>query len=245
MVHLKKKRSIVTLLQQHEPAHGGYVGQGGLTAAVCGDVFASPSTEAVCAAIRHCAGPKGALLIVKNYTGDRLNFGLAAERCKGEGYRVEMIVVGEDAAIPSADVGMAGRRGLCGTVLVHKVAGAVAESGADLDSVLDAANHVASHMRTIGISLTSCNIPGAPADPSSAARLNHDEMEVGLGIHGEPGFKKEAFKGCQDAMERAVRLLMEERKGALDDSFDAGGGDDDSPTAPPPSTAPRAASTFG
>lgn len=112
----------------HEPAHAGYVGRGMLTAAVSGDVFASPSTDAVLAALRAVGGPAGILLIVKNYTGDRLNFGLAAELARGEGIPVEIVIVNDDAALGTAEE-TAGRRGIAGTVLVHKVAGAAAEAG--------------------------------------------------------------------------------------------------------------------
>src|SRR5438477_12135112 len=117
----------------HEPAHAGYVGRGMLSAAVAGDVFTSPSPNAVLAAIRATAGPAGALLIIKNYTGDRLNFGLAAELARSEGVPVEMVLVADDVALSAAAGG--GRRGLAGTVLVHKVAGAVAERGAPLAEV--------------------------------------------------------------------------------------------------------------
>ena len=118
----------------HEPAHVGYVGQGMLTAAVCGDVFSSPSADAVLEAIRAVAGEAGVLLIVKSYTGDRLNFGLAAEIARGEGIPVDMVVVSDDAAL-HADGDHAGRRGLAGTVLVHKVAGAAAAAGHSLAEV--------------------------------------------------------------------------------------------------------------
>jgi dihydroxyacetone kinase len=104
----------------HEPAHAGYVGEGMLTAAICGDVFASPPVDSILAGIRAVTGTEGCLLIVKNYTGDRLNFGLAAEQAKSEGYKVETVIVGEDCALPPPR-GIAGRRGLAGTVLVHKV----------------------------------------------------------------------------------------------------------------------------
>src|SRR3954452_6592871 len=118
----------------HEPAHAGYVGRGMLSAAVAGDVFTSPAPDAVLAAIRATAGPAGALLVIKNYTGDRLNFGLAAEMARAEGIPVESVLVADDVAL-AASAGHAGRRGLAGTILVHKVAGAVAESGATLTAV--------------------------------------------------------------------------------------------------------------
>src|SRR6516164_1244928 len=126
----------------HEPAHAGYVGRGMLSAAVAGDVFASPSPDAVLAALRATAGPAGALLIVKNYTGDRLNFGLAAELARAEGVPVETVLVADDVAL-TASAGHAGRRGLAGTILVHKIAGAAAESGAPLMTVASVARKAA------------------------------------------------------------------------------------------------------
>src|SRR4051794_29825209 len=139
----------------HEPAHAGYVGRGMLSAAVAGDVFTSPGPDAVLAAIRAVAGPPGCLLIVKNYTGDRLNFGLAAEMARAEGIPVEVAVVADDAALAdSAD--HPGRRGLAGTVLVHKVAGAAAEAGADLLAVAAEARAAAEAVRTMGVALSPC-----------------------------------------------------------------------------------------
>eukprot|EP00195_Chlamydomonas_chlamydogama_P006031 CAMPEP_0202906546 /NCGR_PEP_ID=MMETSP1392-20130828/39357_1 /ASSEMBLY_ACC=CAM_ASM_000868 /TAXON_ID=225041 /ORGANISM="Chlamydomonas chlamydogama, Strain SAG 11-48b" /LENGTH=587 /DNA_ID=CAMNT_0049595115 /DNA_START=17 /DNA_END=1780 /DNA_ORIENTATION=+ len=168
----------------HEPAHAGYVGRGMLAAAVCGEVFASPSAEAVLAAIRTVTGPAGCLLVVKNYTGDRLHFGLAAEQAKAEGLSVEMVVVGEDVAIEQP--GLAGRRGLAGTVLVHKAAGAAAAQGASLAEVVAVAKCVAENSATLGVALKVCTLPGK--EPSD--RLGPGEIEIGLGIHGEPGHTK-------------------------------------------------------
>ncbi|EFJ15518.1 hypothetical protein SELMODRAFT_271610 [Selaginella moellendorffii] len=166
----------------HEPAHAGYVGPGMLTAAVCGDVFASPSVNAILAGIRSVTGPKGCLLIVKNYTGDRLNFGLAAEQAKAEGFKVEMVIVGDDCAIQTPR-GVAGRRGLAGTIFVHKVAGAAADAGLNLDEVKAEAKRVAQLVGTMGVALSVCTLPGqGPSD-----RLGPGKMELGLGIHGEPG----------------------------------------------------------
>lgn len=187
----------------HEPAHAGFVGAGMLDAAVCGDIFASPPVDAVLAGIRAVTGPDGCLLIVKNYTGDRLNFGLAAERARAEGLRVEMVLVGDDIALPDAPR----PRGLAGTLLVHKIAGAAAEAGQTLDDVAALARRVAATVRTISLSLTSCTIPGqTPTD-----RLANDEAEFGLGIHGEPGARtipmgtvKELLAPLQDELAKAV-----------------------------------------
>ena len=163
----------------HEPAHAGFVGEGLLTAAVCGEIFASPSVDAVLAAILAVTGPAGCLLIVKNYTGDRLNFGLAAERARALGRDVEMVIVADDVAIPGAPR----PRGLAGTLLVHKVAGHLARSGASLAEVRAAAERASRAVVSIGISLSSCTIPGQPSE----SRMGPAEVELGLGIHGEPG----------------------------------------------------------
>jgi dihydroxyacetone kinase len=167
----------------HEPSHAGWVADGMLSAAVCGNVFASPSTASVLAAIMHCTGAGGCLLIVKNYTGDRLNFGLAAEQAKAAGLAVELLVVGDDCAIAHRGAGIAGRRGIAGTCLVHKVAGAAAEAGLPLAAVVAEAAAAAAAVGSMGVALTSCTLPGKAKDE----RIGAAEMEVGLGIHGEPG----------------------------------------------------------
>ena len=163
----------------HEPAHAGFVGKSMLTAAVCGEVFASPSVEAVLAGILAVTGKGGCLLIVKNYTGDRLNFGLAAEKARALGRKVEMVVVADDIAIP----GITQPRGVAGTLFVHKIAGCLAEQGAGLPVVAEAARKVANSTVSLGISLSSCTIPGVGRED----RVPAGKAELGLGIHGEPG----------------------------------------------------------
>lgn len=169
----------------HEPAHAGYVGTGMLHAAVAGDVFTSPSTDAVLAAIRAASGPAGALLVVKNYTGDRLNFGLAAEMARAEGIAVEAVVVADDVALRDT-VEPARRRGIAGTVLVHKVAGAASAAGLDLASVAAEARAAAAKLGTMGVALGACTVPGG----RPGFVLADDEMELGLGIHGEAGVRR-------------------------------------------------------
>lgn len=166
----------------HEPAHAGFVGPGMLTAAICGDVFTSPPVDSILAGIRAVTGSMGCLLIVKNYTGDRLNFGLAAEQAKSEGYKVEMVVVGDDCALPPPR-GIAGRRGLAGTILVHKVAGAAADAGLSLADVAAEAKHASEMVGTMGVALSVCTLPGQV----TSDRLGPGLLELGLGIHGEPG----------------------------------------------------------
>ena len=183
----------------HEPAHAGFVGKGMLTAAVCGEVFASPSVEAVLAAIRAVTGSAGCLLVVKNYTGDRLNFGLAAERAKEEGLKVEMVVVSDDVSIAES----AQPRGIAGTLFVHKVAGFLAESGADLERVTEGARSAAEGSKSLGLALTTCHPPGS----SDKETLSAEQVELGLGIHGEPGVEKIAMTSAQELMSRVCEEL--------------------------------------
>ncbi len=183
----------------HEPAHVGYVGQGMLTAAVCGDVFASPSVDAVLAGILAVSGPAGCLLVVKNYTGDRLNFGLAAERARAYGIKVAMVIVDDDIALP--DLPQA--RGVAGTLFVHKIAGALAEAGADLEAVTAAAKQVVRDVASIGMSLDTCTVPGSPKE----ARIAAGKAELGLGIHGESGVELVDFMGARAAMALVLERL--------------------------------------
>ena len=191
----------------HEPAHTGYLGSGMLTAAVCGEVFTSPSVDAVLAAIRAVASPAGVLLIVKNYTGDRLNFGLAAELARAEGIAVETVVVGDDVALTGAD-DTAGRRGLAGTVLVHKVAGAAAEAGAPLEQVRAEAAAVAAAVGTMGVGLTPCTVPAAGRP---GFELGADEVELGLGIHGEPGVRRIPLASADELVEVLLDRIVTDR----------------------------------
>ncbi|MCO4879485.1 dihydroxyacetone kinase family protein [Paraburkholderia caribensis] len=170
----------------HEPAHAGYVGEGMLAAAVCGEVFTSPSTDAVLASIRASAGPNGALLVVKNYTGDRLNFGLAAELARAEGIPVEVVVVADDVSLRNT-VERGRRRGIAGTVFVHKIAGAAAAAGKTLAEVAAMARSAADAIGTMGVALDGCTLP---ATQQSSFSLADDEIELGLGIHGEKGVQR-------------------------------------------------------
>lgn len=183
----------------HEPAHAGFVGKGMLTAAVCGDVFASPSVDAILAGILAVTGPRGCLLIVKNYTGDRLNFGLAAERARAFGMNVSMVIVDDDIALP--DLPQA--RGVAGTLFVHKIAGALAESGADLEAVTQAARRVIENTSSIGMSLDTCTVPGSPKEN----RIPEGHAELGLGIHGEAGVEQVTYSGAKGAIAAMVEHL--------------------------------------
>jgi dihydroxyacetone kinase len=182
----------------HEPAHAGFVGRGMLTAAVCGEIFASPTVDAIHAAIAAVAGPSGCLLIVKNYAGDRLNFGLAAERARAEGLKVEMVIVADDIALEN----FAQPRGVAGTLFVHKIAGYHAEAGVSLERVTAIARGVAKSVKTLGVATSVCTIPGQQGH----ARLAPGHAELGLGIHGEPGVETIALPSAD-----GVARLMAER----------------------------------
>lgn len=196
----------------HEPAHAGYVGRGMLSAAVAGDVFTSPSTDAVLAAIRTSAGPAGAILIVKNYTGDRLNFGLAAELARAEGIPVEVVVVADDVSLRDT-VDAERRRGIAGTVLVHKIAGAAAARGLPLADVARLAREAAGDIGSMGVALGACTLPavGKPSFELGAA-----EIELGLGIHGEPGVQKATMERVELLVTRLLDSIL------LDRGFGAG-----------------------
>ncbi|MDP9291579.1 MAG: dihydroxyacetone kinase subunit DhaK [Verrucomicrobiota bacterium] len=183
----------------HEPAHAGFVGAGMLTAAVSGEIFASPQVDAVLAGILSVTGDAGCLVIVKNYTGDRLNFGLAVERAKSLGKKVAMVIVSDDVAIP----GTKQPRGIAGTLFVHKIAGYLAEHGHSLEAVHAAAERVARRTYSLGISLSTCSVPGHPVD----SRLAGDQAELGLGIHGEPGVELISMASARELMETTLARL--------------------------------------
>ncbi|XP_030609572.1 triokinase/FMN cyclase isoform X1 [Archocentrus centrarchus] len=184
----------------HEPAHAGYIGAGMLSAAVSGGVFASPPPASILAAILslHNAGASGVLLIVKNYTGDRLNFGLAAEQACNQGVAVDMVIVAEDCAFDQPS--KAGRRGLCGTVFIHKLAGALAEEGCSLDQIVSKVTEVLKGIGTLGVSLSPCSVPGC----LPTFELAPGDMELGLGIHGEPGIKRSKVASADEVVKTMI-----------------------------------------
>ncbi|MFJ7980688.1 dihydroxyacetone kinase subunit DhaK [Lysinibacillus xylanilyticus] len=190
----------------HEPAHAGLVGKGMLDAAVCGDVFASPSQIQVYQAIKATASKKGTLLIIKNYSGDIMNFKNGAELASEDGIQVEYVRVDDDIAVEDS-LYTVGRRGVAGVVLVHKIAGAAAEEGMDLMQVKAVTEKAAANVRTIGLALTSCTVP---ASGSPTFKLGEDEMEYGVGIHGEPGRKREKMMTADELAFRMTNDLMKD-----------------------------------
>lgn len=173
----------------HEPSFGAFVGTGLLSAAVAGTIFASPSAEQVRKAIMSRVDTdKGVLVTVMNYTGDVLNFGMAVEKAKAAGLKVEMVVVGDDVGVGREKGGKVGRRGIAGTVLCHKIAGALAAQGASLEQVSKVAKLTADNLVSVGASLEHVHVPGrAPLDPKAEGSLGADEVEIGMGIHNEAG----------------------------------------------------------
>ncbi|MCD2185902.1 dihydroxyacetone kinase family protein [Actinomycetospora soli] len=192
----------------HEPAHAGYVGPGHLAGAVCGEVFASPSADAVLSGIRAFRDHPGVLLVVMNYTGDRLNFGLAAQLARAEGIACEMVTVADDVALDADDDVTAGRRGLAGTVLVTKAAGAAAADGASLEEVTRTAREAASAVGTMGVALSAATVPTA-GEPGFV--LDADQIEIGLGIHGEQGVRRESLRPADELVDEVLDTIRADR----------------------------------
>ncbi|MFA1819886.1 dihydroxyacetone kinase subunit DhaK [Virgibacillus oceani] len=198
----------------HEPAHAGYIGKGMLDAAATGEVFTSPTPDQVLEAIKAADGGTGVLLVTKNYTGDVLNFEMAAELAEAEGIQVETVIVNDDVAVEDSSF-TSGRRGIAGTIFVHKIAGAKAESGAMLAEVKAAAEKVIANVRSIGMALTPCIVPAA-GKPSF--ELQGKEMEIGIGIHGEPGIERKPIASADEIATELTDKIFRD--------FDFGNGSD-------------------
>ena len=188
----------------HEPLHSGFVGVGMLDAACAGQVFTSPTPDQILAATVGTDAGAGVLHVVKNYTGDVMNFEMAAELAAEQGIRVETVVVADDVAVEDS-LYTAGRRGVGLTVLLEKIVGAAAEEGRDLDAVVEVANKVTGHGRSMGMALTSCT---APAAGKPTFELPEDQMEIGIGIHGEPGRHREPLTGAKDIARQLVEPIL-------------------------------------
>lgn len=188
----------------HEPAHAGYVGEGMLDAAVCGAVFTSPTPDQVYEAIKAVDNGSGVLLIIKNYTGDIMNFEMAQDMADMEGINVKAVVVNDDVAVEDS-LYTAGRRGIAGTVFIHKIAGAKAEEGASLEEVKNIADKVINNVRSMGMALTSCIVPAAG---KANFALAEDEIEIGMGIHGEPGTHREKISTADNIAEQLVNKIL-------------------------------------
>ncbi|WP_406613485.1 dihydroxyacetone kinase subunit DhaK [Mycoplasma corogypsi] len=190
----------------HEPSHAGFVGYGLLDAAVAGEVFTSPTPDQVLAGIKAADNGLGVLLIIKNYTGDVLNFEMAAEMAEMEGIKVVKVIVDDDIAVKNS-LYTVGKRGVAGTVLVHKIAGSCAEDKNSMEEVASVANEVIQNVKTLGMSLGGCTIP---ASGKTSFELKEDEVEMGLGIHGEPGTHKEKLLSAKEHVEYMLEKLLKE-----------------------------------
>ena len=196
----------------HEPTHGGYVGPGMLDAACAGAVFTSPTPEQMLEATKAVDGGAGVFYIVKNYTGDVLNFEMAGELAEAEGIQTDYVVTNDDVAVEDSTF-TSGRRGIAGTVFVHKICGAAADNGKDLAYIKDLAERVNGSMRSMGMALTSCT---PPESGEPIFDIGEDEMEIGIGIHGEPGVERKKI-------EPADQIVTEMMQRILGDSVDFSG----------------------
>ena len=190
----------------HEPAHGGYVGKGMLDGAVAGAMFTSPTPDQVYEAIKAADGGKGVLLVIKNYTGDVMNFEMAADMAADEGIEVEKVVVNDDVAVENS-TWTTGRRGIAGTIFVHKCAGACAEKGGSLAEVKAVAEKVIANVRSMGMAIAPCTVPAA-GKPSF--ELADDEVEIGMGIHGEPGTHREKIRSVAETTDTLLEKILAE-----------------------------------
>lgn len=191
----------------HEPAHAGYIGRGMLTAAVAGQVFTSPTPDQIYEAIKLSDHGKGVFLIIKNYSGDVMNFEMAKDMAEMDGIKVKSIVIDDDIAVENS-LYTQGRRGVAGTVFMHKILGAAADQGVNLDEIEELAQKVLPHINTIAVALSAATVPevGKPG-----FELADDEIEYGVGIHSEPGYRREKIKPSKG--------LVKELLGKIDESL--------------------------
>ena len=208
VVRKERKQGKVALVSGggsgHEPAHGGYVGKGMLDAAVAGPVFTSPTPDMVYEGIKAVATDAGVLCIVKNYTGDVMNFEMAVDMAKDEDIKADYVVVNDDVAVEDSSF-TTGRRGVAGTILVHKIAGARAEEGGTLEEVKAVAEKVIANVRTMGMAIQPCTVPAAG---KPGFELPEDEMEIGIGIHGEPGTHREKLLKANEIAKQLLDKIL-------------------------------------
>ena len=190
----------------HEPLHAGFVGKGMLDAAISGNVFSSPSPDRIGSAIEQVSCGKGVLMVIKNYSGDIMNFGLSADLAEMDDIEVAQVIVKDDVAVPDREEGT-GRRGIAGTVFVHKIAGAKAEQGASLAEVKAAAEKAVRNIRTMGFAMTPCILP---AVGKPGFQIADDEIEIGMGIHGEQGVETTKIKSAKEIAEILVGRILDD-----------------------------------
>ena len=208
VIRAQKKQGKVALVSGggsgHEPAHGGYVGEGMLDCAIAGAVFTSPPPDQIYEGIKAVATEAGVLSVVKNYTGDVLNFEMAIDMAKDEGIKADYVIVNDDVAVKDS-LYTTGRRGVAGTLLVHKIAGACAEGGATLSEVKKCAENVIKNVRSMGMAISPCTVPAAG---KHGFTLAEDEIEIGIGIHGEPGTNREKILSANEAAKKLLDTIL-------------------------------------
>ncbi|XP_076647355.1 triokinase/FMN cyclase [Halictus rubicundus] len=211
MPNLQNRKNKVSLIcgggSGHEPFAAGFVGNGMLTASVSGSIFAAPPSQHIFFCIERLSqhSPAGILVIIPNYTGDCLNFGIAVEKARRNGVKVMEIIVNDDCSIPIKDQGVAGKRGLTGLLFVIKIAGAMAEKGLLLEEIYDVAQNALNNMATYAVGLTACTIPGQP----TMFDIAEDEVECGMGVHGEAGYEKTKLRSCSDVVSLMLKHLCD------------------------------------
>ena len=208
LVRRKKKTGKVAIItgggSGHEPSFAGYIGAGMLDAVAAGAIYTSPAADRIYEGIKAIATEQGGLMIPMNYTGDIMNFEMAAEMAEMDGIKTAMVVTNDDVAVDNS-LYTVGRRGVAGTVLVHKIAGAMAEAGGTLEQVRDAAEHANANVRTMGVAINPSTIPAAG---KPGFTLSEDEMEIGIGIHGEPGVSREKLKPADEIVDRLLEKIL-------------------------------------
>lgn len=208
LVRAEKKEDKVAIISGggsgHEPAHGGFVGKGMLDAAVPGAVYTSPTPDQIYEAIKAVDAGKGVFMVIKNYTGDVMNFEMAADMAAADGIEVAQVVTNDDVAVQDS-LYTTGRRGVAGTIFVHKIAGAKAEAGGSLEEVKAVAEKVNANVRTMGVAIKPSTVPAAG---KPGFELEEDEMEIGIGIHGEPGTHREKLRPANEIVDHLLEKIM-------------------------------------
>ena len=211
IVRANKKQDKVALVSGggsgHEPAHAGYVGEGMLDGAVCGAVFTSPTPDQIYEAIKAVQTEKGVLLIIKNYTGDVMNFEMAKELAEMDGIKVDEVIVNDDCAVLNSSFTI-GRRGVAGTVFVHKITGAACEEGKSLEEVKAIAQKVIDNVSTMGVAASACVVPAAGID---SFEIGEDDIEIGIGIHGEPGVRKGKMAKADEIVDELLSKILADK----------------------------------
>ncbi|MFR2611322.1 dihydroxyacetone kinase subunit DhaK [Anaerococcus obesiensis] len=198
----------------HEPAHAGYVGDGMLDCAICGEIFTSPTPDQVLEAIKLADSGEGVFMVIKNYTGDVMNFEMAKDMAEMEGIKVDYIIVNDDVAVEDSTY-TTGRRGIAGTIFVHKVLGAMARSGKSLEEMKDMAEKIVKNIKSMGMATKACI---NPISGKESFDLSEEDMEIGVGIHGEPGVKQEKIKTADEISKELLDHILDDYEN-LDGDF--------------------------